>query len=600
MMIGFATILLLGVGAQWLAWRVRLPSILLLLLFGFAAGPLTDHFLVDPDVLLGDALLPLVSLSVAVILLEGGLSLRWRELRGAGGAVRNLILLGVPLTWGLTTLLARWTLDLDWRISLLLGAILVVTGPTVIIPLLHHVRPSGAVGSVVRWEGIVGDPIGAILAVLVFQGIVLAPEGATSLALAGLGKAILAGGGSGAIGAGLVVQVLKKDLVPDYLHAALVLAVGIGVFVAAHEVQHESGLLAVTVLGVILANQRQVAIEHIVEFKENLRVLLISCLFILLAARLPLEELTSFDPRIGLFVALLILVVRPAMAFLSTIGTSLSWRERVFVAWMAPRGIVAAAVASVFALQLATMQSTQGDRLVSIVFAVIVGTVAVYGLTAAPLARALGLATREPQGVLLLGAHNWSREIAQALRSLKIDVLLVDTNHHEVQKARIEGLRAHYGNALAEDFELRVPLDALGSLVCLTRNDEVNALACLRFGPLFGRAKTWQLAPDTLGEREEQRELPRHLRGKVLFSAEVDFWDLRARFRDGAVVKVTRLGEEFGLADFVAAHERPDAPVIPLFMMNGDGRLVPFTAGEAPKLQAGDRLIAVVDPSEEE
>ena len=514
--------------------------------------------------------------------------------------VRNLVLIGVPATWGLAAVAARFALNVDWRLALLLGAILVVTGPTVIIPLLRHVRPSGAVGSVVRWEGIVSDPIGAILAVLVFQGIALAPDGATSFPLAELGLAVVAGGASGAVGAALLVLLLRRDLIPDFLHSVVTLAVGIGVFVLSELVQDEAGLLAVTLMGIGLANQRSVSVEHIVQFKENLRVLLISCLFILLAARLPLAELRDFDPRSLVFVALLILVVRPVAVFLSSAGTSLTWRERTFVAWMAPRGIVAAAMASVFALELAESGVPGADRLASVVFTVIVVTVTVYGLTAGPVARALGLSKGSPQGVLILGAHSWAREIALALEEQGIDVLLVDTNHHDAQAARIAGLDAHYGNVLSEDFEAKAPLDGLGHLVCLTRNDEINSLACLHLAPLFGRSSTFQLAPATLAAREENGEIPLHLRGKVLFAGGVDFWALQRRFRNGAVVKSTRLGEDFGLDRFLATYYHPDAPAIPLFTVTEDGRLRVFTALDEPRAQEGDTVIAVVEPGDEE
>jgi hypothetical protein len=327
-------------------------------------------------------------------------------------------------------------------------------------------------------------------------------------------------------------------------------------------------------------------------------VLLISCLFILLAARLPLEELTEFDPRNLLFVAVLILVVRPVTVFLASLGTSLTWRERAFVAWMAPRGIVAAAMASVFALELAAHDVPGADRLASVVFTVIVVTVAVYGLTAGLVARWLGLSRGAPQGVLILGAHAWAREIGRALQKEGIDVVLADTNHHDAQTARIEGLEAWYGNVLSEDFDAHAPLDGLGYLVCLTRNDEVNSLACLHLTPLFGRAATHQLAPALVADRRDGN-IPLHLRGKVLFGEGIDFWTLRARFRDGAVVKRTRLGDEWNYEDFLAIHDRPDAPVIPLFAIREDGRLRIFTAGEAPRVEEGEILLAVVDPVDE-
>lgn len=593
-MTGLASILFLGIGAQWLAWRLGFPSILLLLLVGFLAGPITG--LLDPDALLGEALLPFVSLSVAVILLEGGLSLRLRDLEGVGSAVRNLILFGAPITFVLASLCARWALDVEVGTALLFGGILVVTGPTVIVPLLRHVRPAGGVGSVVRWEGIVTDPFGALLAVVVFQAIALqGSHSASAEVLFGLGRALFFGGLFGAVGAAAWIALSRAHLLPDFLESSCALALGLGAFVAANAFQHESGLLAVTLMGVLLANQRWVTIEHVLDFKENLRTLLISSLFILLAARLPLEQFTAFDLRTALFVALLVLVVRPIAVFLSTFRSELGWREKVFVSWMAPRGIVAAAVASVFALELRAIGHPDAPRIVPVIFAVIVFTVTIYGLTAGPLARRLGLARQNPQGVMILGAHSWAREIARVLASEEVAVLLVDRNWHDVNRARVDGLRAHFGNILAEEFELRTPLHEMGYLLCLTPNDEVNALACLHFTPQFERSHLFQLAPERL-EAKPGEMIPPHLRGRVLFGQDLDFWKLQARFRKGSILKRTRLSEEFGYEDFLATYQDDEQPVVPLFVLSEDGKLVVVEAGQTIAPEPGSTVVALVRP----
>ncbi len=591
-MLGVAGILLLGIGAQWLAWRLRLPSILLLLLAGFVVGPFTNHRLLDPDAYLGAALLPFVSIAVALILLEGGLTLRLKELRGGERVVRNLVLIGSPVTWALATVFAHYVLDFDWRLSFLLGAILIVTGPTVIIPLLRHVRPSGAIGAVVRWEGIVTDPVGAILAVLVFQ-VMLIPElgEMTTVGLIGLAKAVFGGGIIGGLGALILVVVLRKNLVPDFLHNGVSIAIGVFVFVLSNALQHESGLLAVTWMGILLANQDKVAVEHIVEFKENLRVLLISSLFIILAARLPMSEFTRFDLRTLGFVALLVLVVRPLSVFLSTIGTSTSFAERIFVAWMAPRGIVAAAVASVFALELEQANYPGADRLVSVVFAVIVLTVCVYGLTAGPLARRLGISDGQPRGVLFVGAHSWIRDMARVLEKEDVPTMLVDTSHREIRTAQMEGFRVHFGSILSEEFEDTVSLDGIGHLACMTHNDGVNALACLQFAPIFGRASIFQIAASEGGGEEA---IPKHLSGRVLFDAELDYWTFEARVRAGGVVKRTRITEEYTFEHFLTAYEDEQAPPVVLFVIDGDGQLAVSTAQDKLVPVAGDTLIALV------
>ncbi len=602
-MSGLAALLLLGISVQWLAWRLRLPSILLLLLAGFAIGPLAQPLLgrklVDPDALLGETLLPFVSLSVAVILFEGGLSLKLRELRGAGPVVLQLVLLGPPITFALATLAGLYTLGLDLGLCALLGAILVVTGPTVIVPLLRHVRPSGSVGRVILWEGIVTDPIGAIVAVLVFQTLV--HTGPTSdIALRGAGLALLGGGVAGLVGAVAIVLLLRRDLIPDFLQAAVVLAIALAAFLGANEVQHEAGLLAVTLMGVVLANQRQVSIEHVVEFKENLRVLLLSVLFLLLAARLPLEEFTNVDLRSVGYLLALVLVVRPLAVLIATAFSRLGWRERLFIAWMAPRGVVVAAVTSVFALQLVLDGHPGAERLVPIAFLVILGTVAIYGLSALPLARRLGLARDEPQGVLFVGAHEWARRMALALHKAGVETLLVDTNHHEVQSARLDGLEAHYGSVLSDDLSHVPQLESLGHVVAVTTNDHVNALACLHLAPLFGRSSVHQLAP---GEGAAQADLPPHLRGRVLFAPEADFWTIEHRFRRGALVKATKLGPEHDYEAFRRQYERDERPVIPLFVKSAAGRVRVVKARDGATsgdFEPGDTLFALVDPIPDE
>jgi len=383
--------------------------------------------------------------------------------------------------------------------------------------------------------------------------------------------------------------------VPDFLHAGLTLATGLGVFVLADLVQHESGLLAVTLMGVALANQHEVAVEHIVEFKENLRVLLISGLFILLAARVPLRELIDVDLRSLAFVALLIFVVRPLTVFLATFRTELTLAERAFVAWMAPRGIVAAAVSSVFALHLMESGVAGAERIVPTMFLVIVSTVALYGLTATPVAKYLGLSRGTPQGVLILGAHPWARKIGKALQQEGIEILLVDTNYREVQAARIDGLNSFYGNIFSEHFETTAPLDGIGKLVSLTLNDEVNALACLHFHPEFGRSSVFQLPPADGGK---SGEVPRHLRGRVIGPG-LRFFDFEGRFRKGAVVKRTKITDEFTIGDFHATYDREDRPGIPLFAIGEDGTLRVASTDAPLDPRAGDTLVAIVDEPEE-
>lgn len=586
-------VVLLGMAAQWLAWRLRLPSILLLLVFGFFSGP-EWLGLVDPDALLGDLLLPLVSISAALILFEGGLSLSFREVRTAAGVVSRLVTLGLLITWGLATLAARYLLDLPLGLSVLIAAIVTVSGPTVVLPLLHHIRPRGAVGPILKWEGIVIDPIGAVLAVLVFEALLVGNvREAAPHALLGVLLTLGVGGAAGLVGAGLLLFLLKRYWIPDYLHNPAALATVVAAFAASNAVQEESGLLAVTILGVIMANRASVSVRHIVEFKENLRVLLLSGIFILLAARLDLESFAQFDVGAVYFLAALILVVRPVGVFACTWRSSLTMTERVLLAWMFPRGIVAAAVASVFALRLEEAAIPGSEILVPLTFLVIVGTVVIYGFTTEPLARVLQLANPNPQGVLMVGAHSWARQLAAALHEAEIPVVLVDTNRHNLASARMLGLRTWYGSALAEHAIEEMELTDLGRLFAVTPNDEVNTLTALHYLHIFGREKIYQLAPEAKASARSA-SAPADFRGRTLFAPDADYWSIGARFSRGATVKATGLTEKFTFDDFLALHG-DDALLVGA---KEGGTLTVSTVDKPLKPAAGQTLIAIVKEEE--
>jgi NhaP-type Na+/H+ or K+/H+ antiporter len=595
LLIELAGIVVLGIGAQWLAWRLRLPSILLLLGLGFLAGPATGF--IDPDALFGDLLFPLVSLCVGLILFEGGLSLRLADLREIGRPLWNLITVGALVTWALASWGGRSLLGLGVGPALLLGAILVVTGPTVIGPLLRHVRPTGRVAAVAHWEGIVIDPVGAVLAVLVYEALSVAPSSgplaAARAALPQLGITLVVGLVVGGLFALAALETLRRFWVPDSLQSPLLLMLVAGAFAASNLVQAESGLLTVTVMGVALANQRFVPVKHLIEFKENLRVLLIASLFILLAARVSPADFTALGWRGPVFVAFLVLVVRPLSVLAATAGTSLEPRERVFLAWLAPRGIVAASVASVFALRMGDGDGGRG--LVPATFLVIVGTVAVYGLTAAPLARRLGLSNPNPQGILFASAHPGARAIAHAVKAAGFPVLLVDNNRGNAAAARLQGLPTAFMSVLSEDALDEGSQGGLGRLVALTPDDEVNALAALSFREVFGRAEVYQLPPRKGGSPRLESAAP-HLRGRYLFAPGATYDALDERFASGQVVKTTKLSPEF---DWQAFRDRYGADALPLFVVSETGGLQVCTADREPAPRPGQSVISLVRPSPE-
>lgn len=586
-------IVLLGSAAQWLAWRLRLPSILLLLLFGFLAGPVTG--LVRPLELFGEALLPLVSLAVAIILFEGGLTLTWREIRATGNVVQRLVTVGALVTWIIGTLAAYWIVGLQWPLAILLGAILVVTGPTVIMPLLRHMRPSGPLGPVLKWEGIIIDPLGALLTVLVFEVIAAGELGSAPMHIGvAVFKTLVLGGGLGALAAGLITLAFGRFWIPDFLHNGVALALVVTVFFLANQLQHEAGLLAVTVMGMVLANQRFADLQHVLEFKENLRTLLISALFILLAARLRFEDFEGIGPSSVLFVLVLILLARPVSVLASTFGSRLSWRERFVIGWLAPRGIVAAAVASVFALRLEAAGYEQARLLVPLTFIAIVGTVVIYGLTAPLLARRLGVADPQAQGVLIVGAHKLPRELALALQKLKLRVLLVDTNYAAIRAARLASLPAYHGSILAEHAMEELDFGGIGRLMALTPNDEVNALAVQRFAALFGRASVFQLPP--IEHTKSRFAHAKHLHGRYLFGKELTFWQLERRLEEDWIIKTTKLTAEF---DYKSFRQRYGEEAILLFRLGEAKRLDIVTTDAKLEPRAGQTLIAMVREPQE-
>lgn len=562
-----AFLLGLGVIAQWLAWRLKLPSILLLLLFGFALSQLTGMQI--DDYLQGEeALLSLVGFFVAIILFEGGLTLKFTELKEAGTPVMRLCTYAVVIAFVLTTVVARYTLGFHWQVCALVGAILVVTGPTVVGPILRLIKPQRKVASIVKWEGIVVDPMGAVLAVLVFIVIQTGGFGDSwDNILWAIVKTVVIGVGVGWGLAKVVEQLLARHLIPDFLESVFFLALVGVAFAGSNALQHESGLLTVTILGVALANQKKVSVRHILEFKEHLRVLIISLLFLMLSGRIGVEELQAVWQKGLLFLVGLILIVRPASVFLSNIGAkNVTFKERLFLALLAPRGIVAAAVTAVFALELEHLAeknpgnedlavlAEQAHELVPLVFIVILGTVAFYGLLAAPLSRKLGLAHKNPDGILFAGCDSWIRLVAKGLHDEGHMVTLLDTQYQKVAAARLEGLNAVTANILSEYAEEELDFGGLGHLIAATPNDEVNSLASREFQHTFGKANVWQISPaDT--DSHHTRTVASHMRGRFCFMGGPKFKEIEAFVRNGAVMKATQITEVYTVEDFRTTYE---------------------------------------------
>lgn len=589
-LLALASILVAGVLSQYIAWRLKFPSILLLLVAGLVMGPATGFL--DPDALFGDVLFPSVSFAVAIILFEGGLSLKVQEWRETSRQVRRLVSTGLLITWVLATLLSRLLLDLSWSLATLFGAILTVTGPTVVLPLMLLIRPKGQVNSILKWEGILNDPIGALLALLVFEAIIaVSLADATAIFAFGFVLTLFAGGLLGLLAGMLVTLALKHHWIPEFLANTFTLAVVLTLYTVSNLIQHESGLFSVTIMGIYLGNQRLVSIRGILGFKEDLRVILLSSLFIMLAARTSLSDWQQIHLGSLLFLAALIFLVRPAAVFISTYGSPLNWKEKTFISAMAPRGIVAAAVTSLFAVKLQEMGFAGAETLAPTMFLIIVGTITFYGLLAGPLARRLSLADANPQGCIFLGSNRFTRALAAILQKEGFSTLIIDARWAHIKEARMEGLKTVHGNILSGKLIERLDLTGVSRFLGMTGNLELNALACLRFIDLFGVQEVYQLADKDEKDRPNQW-VPDDLSGNTLFHPAADFSRLIQRLNHGASIKRTPLTRDFTYDDYLTQNASQEP--LPLCLITEQKGLLFFRAKTPLTPQPGNTLISLV------
>ncbi len=491
-LLGLAGLLLVAVSARWLAWRTQLPALVLLAGAGLLLGPALGWF--DPHVALGGFHKPTLQLSVALILFEGGLRLPRRELDATGNIVGRLVSVGVLLAAALGALLARTVGGLSWPVSAVLGAILVVTGPTVILPMLSQTALDRRTSQALKWEGIINDPIGALLAVLVFEAALLPTSGAVVRGTAaGLGFALV---GAVALGLGSSVflgGLLRRDWLPEFLVVPATLSSVIAVFAGCDLLQSESGLLGVTVMGIAMrwaAPPRQ--LEPVLHFMESASVLLVGVVFVVLTAGFEPSALAELSLRHVAMLAGLILLVRPAAVLLASAGGALDLRRRALIAWIGPRGVVAAATAGVFGPELVAAGHTDGALLAPLVFIVVLTTVLLHGLSMAPLARALKLSRGPPEGLILVGASAWTTALAIEL-SRHTRVLLVDPEVERLQEARDAGVPTWAGEVLSEVAEDELDFTSYADLLAATLNHPYNTLICHRLAHVLGDRRVHQV-----------------------------------------------------------------------------------------------------------
>tara|TARA_R110002050_G_scaffold6740_4_gene27209 strand:- start:6247 stop:8067 length:1821 start_codon:yes stop_codon:yes gene_type:complete len=590
-----ASILILSVFAQWLAWKIKIPAILPLIIIGLALGPASTLFSPDGEKILdgdeifsGDLLFAFVSISVGVILFEGGLTLKLREIRDQARVVRNLLIVGPIITLFGGGFAAHYLLGLDYRLAFLFGALIIVSGPTVVIPILRNVRPNMRINSVLKWEGILIDPLGALIAVLVYEFIQTSDLGNTNTVDVFKEFFITVSSGMfvGALAAFFLRWLLEKNRLPAYLRNVMALGMVIMAFTFAEFIAHEAGLMSTTFMGIILANVRVQNLKKILSFKEDVSIILISVLFILLSSRIDISQIEKLGEASIILFAVVTFGLRPLIVWISTIRSDFNWREILFMSWVGPKGIVAAAVASLFALQLsnnsdASINHEQAELILPLTFMMIVGTVIIQGASSKFIARLLKVEREEPQGFLIAGANENARFLGTYLKNKGIEVLLADTSKNNLKEAQKLGFDVYDGSILSDSVLEDLDLTNIGKLMALTSSADINNLSCNFYKDEFGENQVFRLSSKKELEAGDIR-FPLN----VLFGATVDYLNLAQSIRQADQVKEASCESQ---QDYKSLVKEMDGRLIPLFLINQNGGLKVIDRN-IPDFNAGDQL----------
>lgn len=579
-MLELAGLIILGILAQWVAWKTKTPAILPLILIGLFVGPVSTLISQDGTKWLepiwngeeglfpGESLFYFVSLAIAVVLFEGGLTLRKKDVSHVGPVIFKLITIAVIITFVGAGLSAHFIFNLTWQISFLFAALVIVTGPTVIAPILRNIPLKKDISSILRWEGILIDPIGALVAVLVFEFIRIEDGNEyTTRALIEFGKIILFGFTFGFAFAHLLVYAIKRNIIPHYLLNVFTLAVVIGVFVLADTFAHESGLLAVVVMGMVMGNINLPNLKELLYFKESLSILLVSILFILLAANIQMEEIyLVFDQKALLLFAIIVFALRPIGVFLSSIRSGLSIPEKLFISWVGPRGIVAAGIASLFGLKLARQGVPGAEYITPLVFMIVLGTVLLNATTARLVAKLLGVFLKDSKGVLIIGASSISRLIGKYLQDNQRHVVLVDSNPDNIKKAKELGLDAMEESVYSDDLLNNIELNDVGYLMAITGNSDINKTAIKKFTKQFGDRGSFRVISS------EEMNDPEKNPSEGLFSPTDDYIKLMEVARKYPAIHEIFLNSRSHYNGLIEI-SKTDPDIIPLFVKTTEGNL---------------------------
>jgi len=605
-MLELAGIIILGILAQWVAWKLKIPAILPLILIGLLVGPIASEFLTDDGskyiepiwngkkgLFPGDYLYYFVSLAISIILFEGGLTLKRNEIKNVGPVITKLITLGSAVTFFGAGVAAHYIFGLSWELSFLFSGLIIVTGPTVITPILRNIPLKKDVSTVLKWEGILIDPIGALVAVLVFEFISVGGDsGFTKTALTEFGKILLFGTTFGFTFAHALAFVINKKWIPHYLLNVVSLSTVLLVFVESEIFAHESGLLAVVVMGMVLGNSKLNNLKELLYFKESLSVLLISMLFILLAANINIEDLLLlYNWKTAVLFILVVFVIRPLAVLLSTYKSNLKLNEKLFISWVGPRGIVAAGIASLFGSKLLKQGVAGAEYITPLVFMIVLGTVLLNATTARLFARIVGVFLKDSDGILIVGASKASRLIANYLQKFGKRVVLIDSNKMFIEHAQKEGVEAFEFNIYDDDLSDNIELNDIGYLIALTGSDAVNEYALKNLSKEFGEHGAFRLA--TAQEVKDQDFAQKD----VFFSPKDDYINLSEAVRDFPQIHEIKIdSDETYQSSLDTLHQHLES--VPLFVITKDEEiylLVEFESKALPKkdctlIYVGDKV----------
>lgn len=575
----------LGIAAQWLAWYLKQPSILFLLLIGIIVGPILGIF--DPDLVLGELMFPFISLGVAIILFEGSLTLEFDEIKQHGTVVQMLVSVGVVITIAIVALSTYLLFDVDPLIALLFGALVCVTGPTVIMPLLRSVRPNKTISNILKWEGIIIDPIGAIAVVLIYEYIISGGEASSILLFA---KIVVLASAIGMAGAWALAFLMRRNMIPEFLRNVFTLAFVLLLFSISNHLEHESGLLTVTVMGVALANWPKFPRDTILEFNESLTILLISVLFIILAARVELADLMSVGVAGLVLLAIVMFVARPLSVWASAIGSNLKTNEKLMISWIGPRGIVAAAISSLFAIRLQEYDIQGVELLVPLVFMVIIGTVMIQGLGAKMVANFLGVREPETNGILVVGSNPVALMVATSLKDHGFDVVIAHNNYTNIAKARMSGLRTYFGNPVSDHADHHLDLIGIGHLFAMSIDKELNTLSEIHYRHEFGEQKIFRLKFSDEKAKSERDTKQANFHSQWLFGKDVTYTKLASMLSKKAKIKITNITDSYSFEQYKADNKQ----FVPLYTLDKEGHLNVFTDKFDGTVPRDRKLVALV------